>query len=79
MLRPNRAPVPLPNEMTVTTIETGVEVSLTIPDALPTGALTAGGSGGVKKLKGYGKLYLTDQRVRRIPFLSRSNILNDLL
>jgi len=75
MLRTDRAPVPLPNEMTVTTIETVVEVSLTIPDAPSAGALPSGCSGGVKKLKGYGKLYLTDQRVRRFPFLSRSNIL----
>ena len=75
MLRTDRAPVPLPNEMTITTIETVVEVSLTIPDAPSAGALPPGCSGGVKKLKGYGKLYLTDQRVRRLPFLSRSNIL----
>jgi hypothetical protein len=79
MLRTDRAPVPLPNEMTVTTIETVVEVSLTIPDAPSAGALPSGCSGGVKKLKGYGKLYLTDQRVRRFPFLSRSNITKDPL
>jgi hypothetical protein len=65
MLNPNRIPVPLPQEMTVTTIDSGVEISLTIPDVPPTGASNAGGSGGIKKLKAYGKLYLTDQRVRR--------------
>jgi hypothetical protein len=73
MLNPNRIPVPLPQEMTVTTIDSGVEISLTIPDVPPTGASNAGGSGGIKKLKAYGKLYLTDQRVRRITRLLPQN------
>ncbi|TFK43932.1 hypothetical protein BDQ12DRAFT_675821 [Crucibulum laeve] len=64
MLNPNRTPVPLPNEMTITTIDSGVELSLTIPDAPPTsGNATAGGSGGVKKTKGLGRVWLTDQRL----------------
>ncbi|KAF8076814.1 hypothetical protein FPV67DRAFT_1406817 [Lyophyllum atratum] len=63
MLNPNRSPVPLPNEMTITTVDTGVEVSLTIPDTTPTGASTAGGSGGSRKLKAMGKVWLTDQRL----------------
>jgi hypothetical protein len=64
MLNPNRIPVPLPHEMTVTTIDSGVEISLMIPDAPPTASSNAGGSGGIKRLKANGKLYLTDQRVR---------------
>ncbi|KAF9480184.1 hypothetical protein BDN70DRAFT_833193 [Pholiota conissans] len=62
MLNPNRTPVPLPNEMTITTIDSGVDLSLTIPDAPPTSSSTAGGSGGTKKLRATGKAYLTDQR-----------------
>ncbi|PPQ95881.1 hypothetical protein CVT26_015573 [Gymnopilus dilepis] len=62
MLNPDRTPVPLPNEMTITTIDSGVEISITIPDAPPTGSSSAGGSGGVKKLKAQGKCWLTDQR-----------------
>ncbi|KAF5387873.1 hypothetical protein D9615_000836 [Tricholomella constricta] len=42
MLGPDRSPVPLPNEMTITTISSSVELSLTIPDATPTGNSTAG-------------------------------------
>src|SRR5258705_12248011 len=69
MLNPNRIPVPLPQEMTITTVDSGVDISLTIPDHAavadekPTGASSAGGSSGIKYLKSNGKLYLTDQRV----------------
>ena len=63
MLTPDRVPVPLPNETTIMTVESGAEVSLTIPDSPPTGSASAGGSGGERKLKGIGKLFLTDQRV----------------
>ena len=45
------------------TLESGVEVSLAVPDTPPTGSSTSGGSGGARKLNGTGKLYLTDQRV----------------
>ncbi|KAG6861945.1 hypothetical protein C0995_009129 [Termitomyces sp. Mi166 len=63
MLNPNRSPVPLPNEMTITTVDTGVDLSLTIPDSEPVGHETAGGSGGSRKLKALGKIWLTDQRL----------------
>ncbi|KJA29623.1 hypothetical protein HYPSUDRAFT_174378 [Hypholoma sublateritium FD-334 SS-4] len=61
MINPNRSPVPLPHEMTITTIDSG-DLALTIPDSSPSSSSTAGGSGGVKKLKATGKVYLTDQR-----------------
>ena len=64
MLNPDRTPVPLPNERTIMTVESGADVSLTIPDAPPTGSAASGGSGGERNLKGTGKLFLTDQRVR---------------
>ncbi|CAA7259342.1 unnamed protein product [Cyclocybe aegerita] len=62
MLDAKRAPVPLPNESTITMVNPGVEVSLTIPDAPPAGPSTAGGSGGSKRLKSLGGAWLTDQR-----------------
>jgi hypothetical protein len=64
MLKPDRTPVPLPREFTITTIESGAELSLIIPDTPPTGSSTSGGSGGGRKLNGTGKLFLTDQSVR---------------
>ncbi|KAG6857010.1 hypothetical protein H0H87_011104 [Tephrocybe sp. NHM501043] len=63
MLSPNRSPVPLPHEMTITTIDSGVDLTLHIPDSVPVGNETAGGSGGIKKLKALGKAWLTDQRL----------------
>lgn len=69
MLNPNRSPIPLPNEMTITTIDGGVEVSLTVPDVPPSGPASAGGSGGSKKLTAIGNVWLTDKRVRYISFL----------
>ncbi|KAF7301252.1 hypothetical protein MIND_00690000 [Mycena indigotica] len=58
MLSPEtRAPVPLPNEMTITSVDSGVEVTLNIPDAPP-----AGGSGGLRTLKAVGKASVTDMR-----------------
>ncbi|KAG6919761.1 hypothetical protein DXG01_001595 [Tephrocybe rancida] len=69
MLSPNRSPVPLPHEMTITNIDTGVDLALTIPDSAPVGDERAGGSGGSKKLKALGKAWLTDQRVRLITLL----------
>ncbi|KAG5728829.1 UPF0664 stress-induced protein C29B12.11c, partial [Termitomyces sp. T112] len=62
MLNPNGSPVPLPNEMTITTVDSGVDLSLMIPDSEPTGNDNAGGSGGSRKLKALGKIWLTDQR-----------------
>ena len=64
MLNSNRSPIPLPNEMTITTVDAGVEVSLSVPDAPPSSSASAGGSGGCKQFKAMGKLWLTDQRVR---------------
>jgi len=64
MLNPNRTPVPLPNEITIMTVDSGADLSLTIPDTPPSTSATSGGSGGERKLKGIGKLFLTDQRVR---------------
>jgi hypothetical protein len=64
MLNPNRTPVPLPGEMTIATVDTGVELLLTIPNAPPSADSISGGSGGCKKLKALGRIWLTDQRVR---------------
>jgi hypothetical protein len=63
MLNPNRSPVPLRNEMTVTTIDSGVDIALTIPDVPPSSSSNGGGFGGVRRLNEVGKIYLTDQRV----------------
>jgi len=63
MIGPERTPVPLPHEQTIKTIDSGVELSLTIPDAPPSSSSNAGGSGGTKKLKESGRLWLTDQRL----------------
>lgn len=63
MLDSSRNPVPLPNEMTVLTIENGAELMLTIPDAPAQQSSASGGSGGVRKLKETGRIQLTDQRV----------------
>ncbi|TEB32199.1 hypothetical protein FA13DRAFT_1662976 [Coprinellus micaceus] len=62
MLNPNRTPVPLPGEMTIATVDTGVELLLTIPNAPPSADSISGGSGGCKKLKALGRIWLTDQR-----------------
>jgi len=63
MLSPGRAPIPLPNELNIRTIDSGVEFALTIPDAPPSGSSSSGGSGGARKLKDVGRLWLTDQRL----------------
>ncbi|KAA1466675.1 hypothetical protein DENSPDRAFT_831550 [Dentipellis sp. KUC8613] len=72
MLNPDRTPVPLPREAFITTIDTGVELSLTIPNTLPTASSTSGGSGGAKKLKDTGKLFLSDQRLVFVSLASES-------
>ena len=64
MLSPDRAPIPLPDELIIRTVDAGVELTVIIPNAPPTGSATSGGSGGSKKLKEAGRLFLTDQRVR---------------
>jgi hypothetical protein len=65
MLGPDRTPVPLPHETTITVINSGVEVILRVPDEPPSESSRAGGSGGSKTLKATGKVTVTDQRVRR--------------
>lgn len=68
MMNANRTPIPLPGEMTITTVDSGVELQLLIPNAPPVGdSATAGGSGGCKKLKAMGRIWLTDQRVCSVP------------
>jgi len=62
MLNPDRSLVPLKNEMTVTTIDSGVDLTLTIPNVPPSNSSSAGGSGGARRLKATGKIWLTDQR-----------------
>ncbi len=64
MLNPDRIPVPLPDEITIITVDSGADVTLLIPDTLPSASATSGGEGGMRKLKGIGKVLLTDQRVR---------------
>lgn len=59
MIDEGRNPVPLPHELNIKQLE-GAELSLTIPEGPPS---TSGDSGGPKKLKGTGKVWLTDQRV----------------
>jgi hypothetical protein len=60
MLDSNGLPVPLPDENVIIAVSApGAEVSLTIPDTPP----TAGDSGGMKKIKASGGLWLTNQRV----------------
>ncbi|KAL5527864.1 hypothetical protein ACEPAG_6665 [Sanghuangporus baumii] len=63
MLDQRRNPIPLPNEVTVLSIDDGAEVQLFIPNAPPAQGSTAGGTGGEKKLKETGRIYLTDQRL----------------
>lgn len=65
MLNPNRTPVPLPGEMTIATVDSGVDMLLTIPNVPPAGPSdSSGGSGGFQKMKAMGRVWLTDQRVR---------------
>lgn len=66
MLNADRAPVPLPYETIIRSIDSGADIVLSIPDIPPTGSTGSGGSGGVKKLKDTGRLWLTDKRVRVI-------------
>ncbi|KII94590.1 hypothetical protein PLICRDRAFT_127627 [Plicaturopsis crispa FD-325 SS-3] len=63
MFNPEGQYVPLPNENTITYVESGAEIALTIPDAPPSNSARAGGSGGSKKMKGVGRVWLTDQRL----------------
>jgi hypothetical protein len=65
MLDGVRAPVPLPHEMTITSVESGVELALTVP---------GGTDGSARKLKETGKIWVTDQRVR-IPLNQHKRVL----
>jgi hypothetical protein len=62
MIDESRNPVPLPYEMNIKVMESA-ELSLTIPVAPTSGSASSDGSGGPKKLKSTGKVWLTDQRV----------------
>ena len=62
MLDPKRKPVPLPDEMQLV-MEDNAEITLTVPDAPPSQDASAGGSGGLRRLKAIGRLHLTDHRV----------------
>lgn len=65
MLDAARNPVPLPDERVVLTVDKGVELTLVVPNAPPSGpAATSGGSGGARTLKDWGKISLSEQRVR---------------
>jgi len=63
MLSPARQPIPLPDELNIRTIDGGVELTILVPDAPPSGSSNSGGSGGSKKLKENGRLWLTDRRL----------------
>lgn len=64
MLNATREPIPLPGESIISTIESGAEVNLLIPDVPPEEGSLAGGSGGSQKLKAIGRIWITDRRVR---------------
>ncbi|KAF9025861.1 hypothetical protein BDZ89DRAFT_1114038 [Hymenopellis radicata] len=55
MLDGDRNPIPLPNEMTVMTIDSGVDLVLTIPDM-------SGEGPKLRSLKASGRAWITDQR-----------------
>ncbi len=57
MLDGDRNPIPLPNEVTVMTIDSGVDLVLTIPDM-------SGDGPKLRTLKASGRAWITDQRVR---------------
>ncbi|CDO69590.1 hypothetical protein BN946_scf184759.g30 [Trametes cinnabarina] len=59
----SRQPTPLPHELTIRSVDTGVEVVLQIPDAPSGGSSTSGSSTSSKKLKALGGIWLTDLRV----------------
>ncbi|KAE9386109.1 hypothetical protein BT96DRAFT_891792 [Gymnopus androsaceus JB14] len=62
MLNATREPIPLPNESIISTVDSGAEVNLLIPDVPPEGNNSAGGSGGSQKLKAMGRIWITDRR-----------------
>ncbi|KIM36086.1 hypothetical protein M413DRAFT_449408 [Hebeloma cylindrosporum] len=63
MLNQNGKPIPLPKEMSITTIDSGVDLCLIIPQSSgSSSSSSAAGSAGSTKRKATGKAYLTDQR-----------------
>ncbi|KAJ7762763.1 hypothetical protein DFH07DRAFT_813370 [Mycena maculata] len=46
----------------ITTVDSGVEMILRVPDAPPSDGASAGGSGGSKTLKATGKILVTEQK-----------------
>ncbi|ESK94060.1 ww domain binding protein [Moniliophthora roreri MCA 2997] len=58
MLNQTREPVPLPEEMFITTIDSGAEVILNIPESQTEG----GDAGGGQKMKAMGRIWVTDKR-----------------
>ncbi|KAI9064913.1 hypothetical protein FKP32DRAFT_1648678 [Trametes sanguinea] len=59
---PSRQPTPLPHELAIRSVDTGVEVALQIPETTAGGS-SSSGSAGPKKLKSIGGIWLTDQRL----------------
>ncbi|KAK7029408.1 hypothetical protein VNI00_014662 [Paramarasmius palmivorus] len=57
MLNKTREPIPLPGEMFITTIDSGAEVILNIPESQD-----GDSSGGGQKMKAMGRVWITDQR-----------------
>jgi len=78
MLDVDRTPVPLPHETTIRSIESGADITLTIPETPPSGTASSGGSGGVKILKATGRLWLTDQRFIFVSVPSKSLTIDSL-
>lgn len=73
MLKPDRSPVPLPNEMIITTINSGVDIALTAPHGQSTSASSSGGpTAEGTRLKAIGRFWLTDQRVCLLFFTTSS-------
>jgi hypothetical protein len=74
MLDPKRVPVPLPDEMTINKVDSGVDLAVTIPPVNsssgasssrePQTPVPANTTGSFQKLKASGRAWLTDQRVR---------------
>ncbi|KAF5365141.1 hypothetical protein D9757_013256 [Collybiopsis confluens] len=62
MLTATREPIPLPNENVISTIDSGADLLLVIPDVPPEGHSSAGGAGGSQKLKATGRIWITDRR-----------------
>ncbi|TFK46936.1 hypothetical protein OE88DRAFT_1637453 [Heliocybe sulcata] len=63
MLSPERSPIPLPHEQTITSVDSGAELHLIIPNVPPSGSMSSGGSGSARVMKETGRIWLTDQRM----------------